>query len=96
MAPTLPCADFDVSFVAKTASLVSRSTLSELQLRNQWLNPSDILSLLLLLGPEVIQKSLAQLSGTHLVPVAFSFGWVAYAITALLSAFGGWRIPFWD
>ncbi|KAI9728109.1 MAG: hypothetical protein M1834_007825 [Cirrosporium novae-zelandiae] len=58
------------------------------QLRQQWVNPGDIFSVLLILGGDVIQRALAQLSGTVITPVAFSFGWVAYAISALLSAVG--------
>lgn len=54
--------------------------------RNQWSEPSDIFSVLLILGGDVIKMALAALSGTYLTPVAFSFGWVAYAISALLSA----------
>lgn len=55
----------------------------------QWRNPSDILSVLLLVGPEVVQAAIAQLAGRAVTPVAFSFGWVAYAPSALLSSFGG-------
>ena len=59
------------------------------ELRSQWTNPNDILSLLLLLGPDVIQRALAQLVGRHITPVAFSFGWAAYSISALFSSIGG-------
>lgn len=55
----------------------------------QWTNPGDILSVLLLLGPEIVQRAVAQLAGRAVTPVAFSFGWVAYAASALLSTFGG-------
>lgn len=55
----------------------------------QWINPGDIFSILLLLGPEVIQQAVAQLAGRQITPVAFSFGWVAYAVRALLAAVGG-------
>lgn len=58
-------------------------------LRNEFRDPGDVLSILLLLGPEVIQSALAQTTGFGIAPVAFSFGWVAYAVRALLSAFGG-------
>ncbi|KAJ5708046.1 hypothetical protein N7488_007847 [Penicillium malachiteum] len=58
----------------------------------QWMNPSDIFSILLLLGPEVIQQAVAQLAGCRITPVAFSFGWVAYAVRALLSAVGDGRL----
>lgn len=61
----------------------------DFQFSQQWSNPSDILSILLLVGGDVIQRAIAQQSG-HLLPtpVVFSFGWVAYAFTALLSVFG--------
>ncbi|KAK6609212.1 hypothetical protein H4I96_03143 [Botrytis cinerea] len=69
-------------------------------LRKQWSNPGDILSLLLLIGGDTVQKAIAQLVGytlspfgsrglsIGLTPVAFSFGWVAYGFTNLLSVVG--------
>ena len=69
-----------------------RTTISE-QLKLQWGNPSDILSLLLLVGGDVLQQALAQQSGDSFpTPVVFSFGWVGYAYTALLSAVGSERL----
>ena len=70
---------------------VSRSPSSaNSEVRSQWRNPSDILSLLLLVGGEVIQQAIAQLAGDPYLPtpVVFSFGWVAYTFKALLSAVG--------
>ncbi|PWY94985.1 hypothetical protein BO94DRAFT_530874, partial [Aspergillus sclerotioniger CBS 115572] len=58
----------------------------------QWVNPSDIFSVLLLLGPEIVQQAVAQLAGRIITPVAFSFGWVAYSATALLSMVGEGRL----
>lgn len=67
------------------------------QLRQQFVNPSDVLSLLLLIGGDVVQRSIAQLFGfyiqpfstkVYLTPVAFSFGWVGYAFTSLVSVVG--------
>ncbi|KAI4092957.1 MAG: hypothetical protein LQ339_007778 [Xanthoria mediterranea] len=58
----------------------------------QWRNPTDVLSILLIVGGDVVQKALAQLSGGRLVPVAFSFGWVTYSLGALLSAVGDCRL----
>lgn len=55
----------------------------------QWHNPGDILSLLLILGPEIVKTAVGQMAGRVIAPVAFSFGWVAYAVTALLSIVGG-------
>ncbi|KAL8687110.1 MAG: hypothetical protein Q9224_005250 [Gallowayella concinna] len=62
------------------------------QLKAQWISPNDILSILLLLGPDVIQRALAQAVGRRVTPVAFSFGWVTYAVNALLSALGDRRL----
>lgn len=59
----------------------------------QWRNPRDILSVLLLIGPEVVKGAIAQLAGRAVTPVAFSFGWVAYAPSALVSSFGGRQCP---
>lgn len=58
----------------------------------QWRNPNDVLSILLIVGGDVIQKALAQLSGGRFVPVAFSFGWVSYSFGALMSAAGDGRL----
>ncbi len=70
------------------ANLTDPSTVSD-YFTIQWLNPSDILSVLLLLGPDIVQRAVAQLAGRAITPVAFSFGWVAYAASALLAALGG-------
>lgn len=78
-------------------------TLVRDELRAQWSNPSDIMSLLMLVGGDIVQKALAQLVGVrisprptgpwiYLTPVAFSFGWVAYAFTSLSSVFGDCRL----
>lgn len=48
-------------------------------LEAQWHNPSDILSILLILGPDIVQGAVAQLAGRIVTPAAFSFDWVAYA-----------------
>lgn len=57
-----------------------------IDLSTQWKDPSDVFSVLLILGGDVIRMALVALSGGVITPVAFSFGWVAYAISALLSA----------
>ncbi|RYP07123.1 hypothetical protein DL764_002718 [Monosporascus ibericus] len=62
-------------------------------LSTQWIEPSDVFSVLLILGGDVIQLALASLTGGPLLtPIAFSFGWVAYAISAVLSAVGENRL----
>jgi hypothetical protein len=69
------------------------------ELKRQWRNPVDILSLLLLIGGDIVQKAIAQQFGVYvepakgcpriyLTPVAFSFGWVGYAFTSLTSVMG--------
>ncbi|PYI13973.1 hypothetical protein BO99DRAFT_447269 [Aspergillus violaceofuscus CBS 115571] len=54
----------------------------------QWTQPSDVFSVLLILGGDVVRRALAQVAGSAVTPVAFSFGWVAYSITAVISAIG--------
>ena len=63
-------------------------------LRTQWEHPSGIFSVLLIVRGDVIQKALAQLAGGpfHITPVAFSFGWVSYGVTTLLSSLGEGRM----
>lgn len=58
------------------------------QFSTQWQNPSDVFSVLLILGGDVIQAALAQLAGSSITPIAFSFGWVAYGVSAIVSAVG--------
>lgn len=89
MAPFPLCYLFSTCETDFRATLVPRISAAESQLRAQWHSPSDILSLLLILGPDVVQRALAQLVGTRYVPVGFSFGWVAYSINALLAIAGG-------
>ena len=40
----------------------------------QWTHPSDVFSVLLILGGDVVGRALAQLAGQPLTPVTFSFG----------------------
>ncbi len=63
------------------------------ELRTQWSGPPDVLSILLLLGGDVVQASLAQLTASPVLsPAVFSFGWVSYAVSALLAAVGDNRL----
>lgn len=57
-----------------------------------WSQPGDIFSVLLIVGGEVVQLALATNAGRLFTPVAFSFGWVAYAISAVVSAIGDNRL----
>lgn len=58
------------------------------RLVSQWRNPNDVLTILMIIGGDVVQKALAQLSGPRFVPVAFSFGWVSYSFSAVFAVFG--------
>ena len=44
------------------------------EFQQQWAHPADVFSVLLLLGGEIVNRALAQLSGGIFTPVAFSFG----------------------
>ncbi len=44
------------------------------ELWTQWKKPGDVFSVLLVLGSDVIAHALAQLVGSGITPVAFSFG----------------------
>lgn len=61
----------------------------------QWSNPADILSVLLLLGPDIVHRAIAQLTGRVVTPVAFSFGWVTYSVASLARIFGGNTYAYW-
>ncbi len=63
--------------------------------RDSWRSPEDILTILMLIGGDIVQCAVAQLAGTgpwYFTPVAFSFGWVGYAVQALMSAIGNGRL----
>ena len=63
-------------------------------LKSQWQHPIGFLEVLLILRGDVIQTAVAQLSGGpfYFTPVPFSFGWVSYSLSALLSAIGDGRL----
>ena len=65
-------------------------TISALQ--SQWRNPNDVLSVLLIIGGEIVRTALAQTSGGFFTPVCFSFGWVSYSFTALVNVIGEGRL----
>ncbi|KAI9653454.1 MAG: hypothetical protein M1831_006002 [Alyxoria varia] len=100
MSPTLPLSRFSVSnqhaqgpvLNPRDASFQPGGAPVEAQ-REQWTQPGDVFSVLLLLGGDVVNRALAQLAGSRgwkgrVVPVGFSFGWVAYATAALVSSVG--------
>lgn len=47
---------------------------TSVEFSDQWHNPTDVFSVLLILGGDVVARALAQLSGSPVTPVAFSFG----------------------
>ena len=57
-----------------------------------WRTPGDVVSLLMIVNGDIVQRALAQLSGPRLVPVAFPFGWIVYAIQAFSAAMGTGRL----
>ncbi|KAF5021928.1 hypothetical protein F66182_6031 [Fusarium sp. NRRL 66182] len=78
------------------------STYSQ-ALGSQWANPGDILSILLLIGGDIVQAAITQLVGYRLrlpgtrvhipmAPVAFSFGWATYSFSNLVAAVGSMRL----
>ncbi|KAL0063081.1 hypothetical protein AAF712_009988 [Marasmius tenuissimus] len=78
-------------------SLVLRSaqTASEFSaVKEQWKNPDDILTVLMIIG-DVVKAALAQLTSSDprpFTPVAFSFGWVAFSFSTILSVMGSRRL----
>ncbi|KAK7688519.1 hypothetical protein QCA50_008057 [Cerrena zonata] len=62
--------------------------------KSQWQNPNDILSILTIIGGDIVQRAVAQLSGhpSYITPVAFSFGWVGYALSMVLAIMGEGRL----
>lgn len=78
-----------ISDLVVSSSNVGDVAQAKALLLAQWKNPKDILSILLLLGPDIVRNSVAQLAGRVVSPAAFSFGRVAYSTAALVHAFGG-------
>lgn len=61
-------------------------------IRATWENPSDTMTVLLIIGGDTVRQALAQLSGPYVVPVAFSFGWIGYSFNTLMSVVGNGRL----
>ncbi|KAG5977420.1 hypothetical protein E4U55_006821 [Claviceps digitariae] len=70
----------------------SNTSVAPEQFSSQWTNPSDVFSVLLILGGDVIGRALAQVAGTGLTFLPFSFGWVAYSVSTVVSAVGENRL----
>ena len=81
-AATLP------TFANSSSTVNSQWQTAAGRLAGQWRNPNDVLTILMIIGGDVVQKALAQLSGPRFVPVAFSFGWVSYSFSAVFAVFG--------
>ncbi|KAK7947835.1 uncharacterized protein PG986_008721 [Apiospora aurea] len=62
------------------------------QLREQWINPSDVSTILMVIGGDVVQNAFAQGTGQLYTPVCFSFGCVAYAFITLVNIIGDGRL----
>jgi hypothetical protein len=60
--------DQPVQFLAQNA------TFSSTPSQNRWSRPADVFSVLLILGGDIVNKALAQLTGDAITPVTFSFG----------------------
>lgn len=73
---------------AKHSQSQARPDLTAMQ--SQWQNPTDVLTVLMIIGGDVVQYALAQLCGSSrfITPVAFSFGWLAYSFSTVLSVVG--------
>ena len=75
------------------ASLLDRSLdATATELKNVWQSPSEVISILMTLGGDIVQKALASLTGGGFVPICFSFGWVNYAFTMLRALMGDGRL----
>ena len=63
-------------------------------IKAQWQNPSDILSILTIIGGDIVQRAVAELCGhpSYVTPVAFSFGWVGYTLSMVVGIMGEGRI----
>lgn len=59
----------------------------------EWRNPNIVIgTVLMLVGGDVVRAALAQTTGKRFAPVCFSFGWVSYALGAVVDAFGNGRL----
>ncbi|KAK7449707.1 hypothetical protein VKT23_013180 [Stygiomarasmius scandens] len=89
--PTMP----PLQNISAALAPAPTTTIDFSPVREQWQNPSDILTILMVIGGDIVRSALAQLASSHprpFIPVAFSFGWVAYAFSAILSAVGSHRL----
>ncbi|KAI0597006.1 hypothetical protein F4775DRAFT_271755 [Biscogniauxia sp. FL1348] len=88
LVPLAWAAPFDVQHVSARWSRPWQNETGSAIFREQLQNPSEVFSVLLIIGGDIVQKAVAQLSGRRVTFVVFSFGWVSYAFNSLMSAFG--------
>ena len=81
---------FESLLQRRAAAGPSNSTVQALTA--QWTNPNNVLAVLLVIGADVVQKALAQSTGTWFTPVCFSFGWVGYSFMAFVNIFSEGRL----
>lgn len=80
-------------FLAQSMKNIAMANGTEAALRAQWSNPSDVSTILMVIGGDVVQMALAQGTGvSYFTPVCFSFGCVSYAFTALVKIIGNGRL----
>ncbi|PBK87257.1 hypothetical protein ARMGADRAFT_1016762 [Armillaria gallica] len=85
--------DFALCSAIPLPTIMQRDSVSQ-TIRGTWQNPSDTLSVLLIIGGDVVLKALAQLAGRPFTPIAFSFGWVSYSFNTLMNVLGdGCLVP---
>lgn len=79
-------------FAAAAAKLLKRSKTTDFNgvslLKGEWAAPADVLTVVMIIGGDIVQVALAQLAGGWYTPCPFSFGWVAYSFTSLILSVG--------
>ncbi|RYO97442.1 hypothetical protein DL765_011186 [Monosporascus sp. GIB2] len=86
--PLARAAPFDVQYLSARWPRLWQNETGSAIFQEQLKNPSEAFSVLLIIGGDIVQKAVAQLSGRRITFVVFSFGWVSYAFNSLMSAFG--------
>ncbi|KAH8666513.1 hypothetical protein BX600DRAFT_461921 [Xylariales sp. PMI_506] len=62
-------------------------------LAKEWRNPHVVIgTVLMLVGGDVIRAAMAQSAGMLYTPVCFSFGWIAYCLSAVVDVFGDGKL----
>lgn len=90
--PALSATSASKTLPHHTTCLVPATRLQHLNCLRSGQNPSDVLSVLLIIGGDIVQTALAQTAGNRIVPVCFSFGWVAYSFSTLVRVLGDGRL----